>query len=94
MQLKRIGAVSLARLAAGLYAVIGLIIGAIFALAALAGAAVAGDSSPMIGLLFGVGAVVFLPLMYGVLGALGALLIAGLYNLMAGWLGGVEVTLE
>ena len=94
MQLKRIGAVSLARLAAGLYAVIGLIIGAIFALAALAGAAVAGDSSPMIGLLFGVGAVVFLPLIYGVLGALGALLIAGLYNLMAGWLGGVEVTLE
>ena len=48
----------------------------------------------MLGLFFGVGAVVFLPLMYGVLGGLCALLVAGLYNLMAGWLGGVELTLE
>lgn len=97
MQLKRIGALSLARLAAGLYAIIGLLVGAIFAVAAMVGATiggVAGDSSPLLGLIFGVGAVVFLPLMYGVLGALGALLIAGLYNLLAGWLGGVELTLE
>jgi hypothetical protein len=97
MQLKRIGPLSLARLAAALYAVIGLCIGAIFALAAVVGAgigAAAGDSSPLLGLLFGVGAIVFLPLMYGVLGALAALLIAALYNALAARLGGVEVTLE
>jgi hypothetical protein len=97
MQLTRIGPMSLARLAAGLYAAIGLIVGLIFALAALAGAglaASAGDASPLVGLMFGVGAIVFLPLMYGVLGAVGALIIAALYNLLAGWLGGVELTLE
>lgn len=97
MQLKRIGPLSLARLAAGLYGAIGLFIGLIFALAALVGASIAGatgESSPLIGLVFGVGAVVFLPIMYGVLGALLALVVASLYNLLAGWLGGVEVTLE
>jgi hypothetical protein len=97
MQLKRIGPLSLARLAAGLYGTLGLFVGIIVALAALVGASVvgaAGESSPVLGLLFGVGAVVFLPLMYGVLGALVALVAAGLYNLLAGWLGGVELTLE
>ena len=97
MQLKRIGPLSLARLAAGLYGAIGLFVGAIFAVAAMVGATIggpAGDSSPMLGLFFGVGAIVFLPLVYGVLGALSALLIAALYNLLAGWLGGVELTLE
>jgi hypothetical protein len=43
---------------------------------------------------FGVGAIVFLPLIYGVLGAVMALVIAALYNFLAGWLGGVELTLE
>jgi len=97
MQLKRIGPLSLARLAAGLYGAIGLLVGIVVALAALVGVSIggaAGESSPLIGLFFGVGAVVFLPLMYGVLGALGAVLIAGLYNVLAGWLGGVELTLE
>jgi Na+-transporting NADH:ubiquinone oxidoreductase subunit NqrE len=59
MQLKRIGPMSLARLAAGLYAAIGLFIGLIFALAAMVGAGFAGaasDSSPLLGLVFGVGA--------------------------------------
>jgi hypothetical protein len=97
MQLKRIGPLSLARLAAGLYAAIGLIVGVIVALAALAGASLghtSGDSNPIVGVVFGVGAVVFLPLIYGVLGAFGALVIAVLYNLLSGWLGGVELTLE
>jgi hypothetical protein len=97
MQLKRIGPLSLARLAAGLYAAIGLVIGVVIALAALVGAGfaqAAGDANPIIGLIFGVGAVVFLPLIYGTLGALVALVVASLYNLLAGWLGGVELTLE
>jgi hypothetical protein len=97
MQLKRIGPLSLARLAAGLYGAIGLFIGAVVAVAAMAGAGIAGaagESNPLLSVLLGVGAIVFLPLIYGVLGALGALLIASLYNLLAGWLGGVDLTLE
>ena len=97
MQLKRIGPLSLARLAAGLYASIGLFFGALVAIAAMVGAGIGGavgESSPLLGLLLGAGAIVFLPLLYGVLGALAALLGASLYNLFAGWLGGVELTLE
>jgi len=97
MQLKRIGPLSLARLAAGLYGAIGFFIGAIVALAALVGAGIggpAGESNPLLGVLLGVGAIVFLPLIYAVLGALGALIVAALYNLLAGWLGGVELTIE
>ena len=97
MQLKRVGPLSLARLAAGLYGAIGLFAGAIFAVAALVGTTIgrtAGEMSPILGLFFGVGAIVFLPLIYGVLGAFMALVVAGLYNLLAGWLGGVELTLE
>jgi uncharacterized membrane protein len=97
MQLKRIGPFSLARLAAGLYGAIGLFLGACFALAALVGMTIAHDASaanPVVGLVFGVGAIVFLPLIYGVLGAVMALVIAALYNFLAGWLGGVELTLE
>jgi hypothetical protein len=97
MQLKRIGPLSLARLAAGLYGAIGAFAGLVFALAALVGttfAHEASDANPVLGLVFGVGAIVFLPLIYGVLGAIMALVVAALYNLLAGWLGGVELTLE
>jgi len=97
MQLKRIGPFSLARLAAGLYGAIGLFLGACFAIAALVGMTIAheaSDANPLVGVVFGVGAIVFLPLIYGVLGALMALVIAALYNLLAGWLGGIELTLE
>jgi hypothetical protein len=97
MQLKRIGPFSLARLAAGLYGAIGLFLGACFAIAALVGMTIAheaADANPLVGVVFGVGAIVFLPLIYGVLGALMALVIAALYNLLAGWLGGIELTLE
>ena len=97
MQLKRIGPFSLARLAAGLYGAIGLFLGACFAIAALVGMTIAHEASnanPLVGVVFGVGAIVFLPLIYGVLGALMALVIAALYNLLAGWLGGIELTLE
>src|ERR1044072_8684465 len=95
MQLKRIGPFSLARLGACPFGAIGLFVGACFSLGALVGMTIAHDASaanPVVGLVFGVGAIVFLPLIYGVLGALMALVIAALYHLLAGWLGGGRLT--
>ena len=80
-----------------IYAGIGLIVGCIVAVASLLGAtlqAVNGDHSAVFGAIFGIGAVILLPLMYGFFGALGALVSAALYNLTAGVVGGVELTLE
>lgn len=46
------------------------------------------------GLLFGVGSVIFLPIFYGVLGFVFGLLTALLYNLVARFVGGIEVEVE
>jgi hypothetical protein len=97
MQLTRIGPLSVGRLAFVLYAAIGFIVGAMFAVFSLFGAALgahAGEDSAIFGALFGLGAIVFFPVLYGVFGGLGGMLMAALYNVVAGFTGGVEVTLE
>lgn len=96
MQLKRIGPLSLAKVFLVLYAGIGLIVGIIFAVAAIAGATagMSEEAGPLAGLIFGAGAIIFLPILYAVMGAVAALLIAGLYNLAAGLTGGVELELR
>ena len=44
--------------------------------------------------LFGVGAVIIFPIMYGVLGAIGAALTALFYNIIAGMVGGLQIETE
>jgi type III secretory pathway component EscU len=46
------------------------------------------------GVMMGAMAIIIFPLMYGVMGFLIAIVAAALYNLIAGWTGGVEVTLD
>jgi hypothetical protein len=96
--LKRIDPFSVAKVAGIMYGLLGLLIGAIFALVSLFGAALgsAFDESGQawIGGLFGVGAVIFLPILYGIFGFIGGLIISALYNVAAGMAGGVQVELE
>ena len=95
MVITRIGPVSLAKTAGVIYAVLGLIIGAIVSLFAALGAAFAnGAQGTGMAAFIGVGAVVFLPIVYGCLGFIGMLIFAWLYNAAAGWVGGVEVTIQ
>jgi len=99
MQLKRIGPLSCARMAAVLYAALGLIVGFFVSVAALLGMAlgsvVEGEpGAALIGLLFGIGAIVLLPIVYGLLGFVCALVGAALYNLVARLTGGIELELE
>ena len=95
MVLKRVGAMSLAKISGVLYAAIGLIIGAVVSLFAMLGMAanLGGSANPM-GMLFGVGAIICLPIFYGLIGFIGALIGAGLYNVLAGVVGGVRLDLE
>jgi hypothetical protein len=46
------------------------------------------------GALLGVGAIVVLPILYGCLGFVFTMLAAALYNLVAGWVGGVELDIQ
>lgn len=98
MVLKRIEPLSLAKVAALLYGGIGLIVGVLVSVVATLGFAFApgGENAPpaLLAPLFGVGAIVLFPLLYGFFGALAALVGAALYNLAARWTGGVRLVIE
>jgi hypothetical protein len=95
MVLKRIGPLSCAKIAGTLYAIIGLLVGAVFAVVSLAsgfGANPSGDGGfrPLIG----VGAVVAFPILYGGMGFVTTLFGAWLYNILAEAVGGIEMDLQ
>jgi hypothetical protein len=95
MVIKRFDPLSCAKVSGILYAVFGLVFGAIFSLIFLfhgfasAKAGTAGQAA-----VFGVGAIVFLPLLYGVLGFVGALIGAFLYNGATKFVGGIKIDVE
>jgi hypothetical protein len=102
MVIKRVGPLSCAKIAGVLHALGGLLFGAMFTLFALvggfAGAPFPNDPAmPMtafMGLFMGVGAIVFLPLFYGVMGFVVTLIGAFIYNLLAAVVGGIEIHVE
>ena len=98
MVIRHIGVGSLARILAALYALWGFIFGVIVALIAVGGAGLSSASDSALpgwaGGLFGVGAVIFLPICYGVFGAIGGAITAVMYNFIAGMVGGLSVETE
>jgi hypothetical protein len=95
MTITRVGPLSVAKVAGLLYVVIGLIAGCVLSVFAMAGGLAASAANteyagPMAAL-FGVGAIVILPIFYGVLGFIGSLIMAALFNVAAGMVGGIEV---
>jgi hypothetical protein len=92
MIIRRVGPLSCAKLAGLLYAAMGFVIGAFFSLAAaIGGFASESGGDAMFAAIFGIGAVVILPLFYGGLGFVTTLIAAWLYNVTAGVVGGVEI---
>ena len=97
MELKRIGPVSAAKISGALYATLGLIFGSLISLFALLGFTAASQAQPgsaFLGLLFGVGAVILLPIVYGLLGFVSALIMALIYNELAKVCGGIVLELD
>ena len=95
MVIKRIGPVSVAKIVGLLYTILGLVVGAVFSLAALAGGLASnGSGSGGIGAIIGVGAIVAFPILYGCLGFVATLIGAWLYNVAAGAVGGIEMDLQ
>lgn len=97
MVIRRVSPLSAAKIGGVLYALLGLVIGGIVSLMAMAfGGAIAAASdqangAPMVGMLFGAGAIIVMPICYGVLGFIGTLISAALYNIAAKFTGGIEV---
>ena len=95
---RRLGIFSVAKVFTLLYAGIGLLIGALFSLLSIVGSVlgsmIEGEANPLLGMLFGVGAIIVLPIFYGILGFIGGVVSAALYNFCAGLIGGIEVELS
>ncbi len=98
MEIKRIGVLSAAKIVGGLYAGLGLIFGvlsACFGLITFAGlisetdAEVAGFSAGIF-----LAGLCFLPIFYGIIGFIGGAIAAAIYNVVAGFLGGLELELS
>jgi len=83
-----------AKTSGALYALLGLIFGALFSLRSLLGTAFTGTQRsdvPGFAALFGIGAIVLFPILNGVIGFLAGLIGAWLYNIVAGVVGGIEI---
>ena len=95
MIVRRVGPLSVARVMGLLYALMGLMLGAFISLFSFIGSAFSPKEMPAgMGVLFGVGAIVALPIFYGLLGFIFALIGAAVYNLVASWVGGVELDVQ
>ena len=100
MVIRRIGVLSLATVMGALYGLLGLIFGGIFALFSLLGAGLLSTMqtedapSALFSVMFGVGAVIFLPILYGLMGFVGGALGAWLYNVVAAMTGGLRLEVE
>ena len=93
MRLKSIGVVSFGTTLSIVYGGLGLIFGAIFSFFALFGLA-SGFDSNIIGAMMGVGAIIIFPLLYGFFGFFIGCLTAWIYNLAAGWTGGIDMNFD
>ena len=99
--LKRIGPGSAFKVGLVIYAILGLVIGACFAffsmiagsLGSLAGSE-ASAGARVLGMGMGLGAIIVMPILYGIFGGIGAAIGAFIYNLAAGWIGGLEVDIS
>jgi hypothetical protein len=96
MVVKRLAPLSFAKVAGVLYVLIGFLFGGLISLISIGGVAFApgeGENQFM-GMLFGAGAIILLPIFYGVLGFVTTLIGAALYNAVASVVGGVEFEVQ
>jgi hypothetical protein len=97
MKIRSVGVLSVGKLFAAMYAAFGLLAGLAVGVFAVLGGVIAaqqqGAAAGFPPVALGIAAVFFVPVFYGGIGFVGGLLTAGLYNVAAHFLGGVEVEL-
>ena len=95
MVIKRVVPMSAAKIMGVLYAGIGLCFGALFSLFAIGGSMFMPEGQQgMFGALFGVAAIVIMPIFYGGLGFVMTFITALLFNAVTGLVGGLEIEVQ
>jgi hypothetical protein len=89
---RRIGVISVANVYALICVVFGFIIGLITGV--MSCAATATDTIGLLGFGFGVIGIIVIPILYGIIGWIGGAIGALVYNLVAGWIGGIKIELD
>src|SRR5205823_3781883 len=96
-RLKRVGPLQLGKVLGVLYGLMGLIFVPFFLLMSMAGALIphrAGAPPPALPIAFGLGFAIAMPIFYAVFGFIFGVVGAWIYNLVARWIGGIEVEVE
>lgn len=95
--IRQIGVLSAGKIYGIIAGVFGLIFGAFISLFSILGASMSAmsgtDGGPFM-MLFGAGAIILLPIFYGVIGFLGGMLQAWIYNFATRFVGGIEVEIS
>ena len=91
MIIRRVSPLSVAKISGLLYVILGLLFGGILSMLALAGWGAGNGEDGGMGMLFGAGAILVLPIVYGCMGFVVTGIMAALYNVVSGIIGGVEV---
>ncbi len=89
--LKRIAPASAFKVGLVTYGLLGLFLGALCSVVALAGVRFAPHAHVPFAASIGVYAVIVCPIVYGIVGGVAAAVGAVVYNLASGWVGGLEV---
>jgi hypothetical protein len=92
-RIKRVAPLQLGKISGLVYAILGLLICPIFLLAFVF--APAAQAQQRVGVMaLGAGFALFLPVLYGIAGFVGGVVSAFIYNIIAKWIGGIEVEVE
>lgn len=89
--IKRVSSKSVAKLVGLMYAIFGFVFGLLMFVMSLFSYS---EETGVIGVVFGIAAPVFLPILYGVGGWIGGYISGGIYNLLAKRVGGIEIEIE
>jgi hypothetical protein len=93
--IKSVGVLSVAKVMGAIHVVLGLLVLPFFLLISLVASMAPRQNSPNpFGPFIGIAFAIFAPIFYGVWGFVFGAIGAFLYNLMAKWMGGIEVRLE
>jgi hypothetical protein len=97
--IRRFDVLSVGKIMGATYGLLGLIFGLIFSFLAILGATAGlaagnGGEDAVFGFFFGAGAIIFLPIFYGFMGFVAGIVGSAIYNLVAGFAGGIQVELD
>jgi hypothetical protein len=97
---KRVGPGSAFKIGLVTYAILGLVLGIFMAFISMVAGSLgsmgqsAAPGAKLFGFGMGLGAIIFFPILYGLIGGIFGAIGAVIYNLVAGWVGGLEVDIS